>query len=259
MKFQVISDTHFELKSNLKTVCLTESYPDTILILCGDIGNPFEDAYRKFLGEVKSLYLYVVVIAGNHEYYNLKKSMIEVDEQIRNVCDAFDNVKFLQNEVFDFVSTDSSEEFMIFGSTLWSNIPKIYEGTILRSIGDYRYIKNFSPSICNELNEIAIKKLEYFISLSESLNKKLIVVTHHMPSFKLIDSKYKIYESINHAFANDLDYLIKSPITAWFFGHTHCTIDTSINEVRVLCNPHGYNTHGIRENKNFKVETFISL
>ena len=72
---------------------------------------------------------------------------------------------------------------------------------------------------------------------------------HHLPSFTLIDEEYKKYNDLNTGFASNLDYLICKPINYLIYGHTHKPRNTVINNVKLICNPHGYPGY---ESKNFK-------
>ena len=47
-----------------------------ILGLLGDIGNPYRKSYQEFLLNVSKYYDYVLIIAGNHEYYNLSDNLV---------------------------------------------------------------------------------------------------------------------------------------------------------------------------------------
>lgn len=59
---------------------------------------------------------------------------------------------------------------------------------------------------------------------------KLVVLTHHLPSFRLIVPKYKGHFA-SCCFASHLDHLIKDTIIMWLYGHYHCVVETNINEV----------------------------
>ena len=71
-------------------------------------------------------------------------------------------------------------------------------------------------------------------------NSKCIVITHHLPTFKVIHSKYKDSIELNSFFASNSDELISDPVIYWIYGHTHTASSHNINGVKVLCNPKGY-------------------
>jgi hypothetical protein len=73
---------------------------------------------------------------------------------------------------------------------------------------------------------------------TQSDGKKVIVMSHHMPSYELIDTLYisKQYAMINCAFASDVSIADDSRIVAWVYGHTH----KSYQNGKFYCNPIGY-------------------
>lgn len=224
--FQYISDLHIEF--------YTEKNPFDIqqcaeyLLLGGDIGNPFLESYRLFLENVSKRFNKIFIISGNHEYY--KNYIDETDTQIRYICSLFSNVIFLQNESYTI-----NNNLKIFGTTLWSYIPSESEDIILSSISDYNFIKNFKPSISNNLHQIAVNALENEINNSEK-NINYIVLSHHIPLLNLIPQKYKYCGEINHAFASDLNIAKSEKIKAWVYGHTH-----TVSKIdKYYCNPVGY-------------------
>jgi Icc-related predicted phosphoesterase len=89
----------------------------------------------------------------------------------------------------------------------------------------------------------------------------VIMITHHLPSYSLIDPKYMKSKGsigptgLNQYFASHLDDLIKSPIKAWICGHTHTGFEKRINDVTVYCNPGGYPG----ENEGLNMNKFIDL
>jgi hypothetical protein len=68
------------------------------------------------------------------------------------------------------------------------------------------------------------------------------MITHHLPSYDLIDEKYKTVNlnSVNQCFASNTDNLIKEPIILWIFGHTHQPTEKIINGIKCVANPIGY-------------------
>jgi hypothetical protein len=82
--------------------------------------------------------------------------------------------------------------------------------------------------------------------LEETLIKheNIICLTHHLPSHKLIHSKYENLPY--YMYASDLEYLIKDNIKLWICGHSHEANTVNINNVICTLNPLGYpNEHNI--------------
>lgn len=88
-KFYYVSDIHLELRKKpprdlIESIIGGIPHADhirrSILLLAGDIGNPSDVAYELFLKRCESFFAYVIIIAGNHEYYtsNTKQRTVRV-------------------------------------------------------------------------------------------------------------------------------------------------------------------------------------
>jgi len=140
---------------------------------------------------------------------------------------------------------------LFIGTTLWSKITNpSYE------INDVYQIPHFNCAQYNSLNKTCIDFLENTLQN----NDNCIVITHHVPSYSLIDEKYKTeqMEPYNQWFYSDMDTLIKNnghKIKCWIYGHTHTPSNVKINEIPFLCNPIGYQD----ENHSINFNTSIII
>lgn len=234
--FQYSSDLHLEFLEQEK-----EEFEDIIkpsaenLILAGDIGYPSQKIYEKFIEYCSNHFKKVIVISGNHEYYG--RIMDETEKEIREITNKFPNVSYLQNECLELPNN-----ILVIGATLWTNIPETKKSEVKVGMSDYYKIyKNPKELISVEDTcEYHKTSVSYITNtIIKNLNKKIIVVTHHLPSIKMIDKKF-ICNSYNSAFYTYLDHLITKPIVAWIGGHTHKSTTTFINNVFCGVNPKGY-------------------
>ena len=237
MNFHIISDIHLEFRYySLKSHINKENRngipenEEINLILAGDVGYPDQKTFKDFIKSVSKLYDYVFIISGNHEYY--KKDIYTTKKLLKEVCDLYINIYFLDNQVV------SHNNINIIGSTLWTYVD---ESDIARKypINDYSLIKDFTINTSNQLYKEGRTFLEKEIEKTKQDGKECIVITHHIPSFSLIDSIYKDGE-INSYFASNCDDLIKKPIKLWAYGHTHLKSNHNISDVELICNPKGY-------------------
>ena len=78
-------------------------------------------------------------------------------------------------------------------------------------------------------------------SVHDSKGEKLIVFSHHCPTFLNYPAQYK-GDVLNEAFATELYHLIESSnITYWGFGHHHCNVsDFQIGSTCLITNQLGY-------------------
>ena len=95
MRICYISDLHLEFRDGIFDI----NNEADILILSGDIGNPYEDIYMNFLIKVSNNFDKIILITGNHEYYCHNKSILETNEKIKNIIteNKLKNIIFLNN------------------------------------------------------------------------------------------------------------------------------------------------------------------
>lgn len=235
MKIQYISDIHLEFLDNIRFTKFIKPIGN-ILILAGDIGNPYEQLYEEFLNYISTIFDKIFIITGNHEYYNKKHTIEEVNTKIQSIVNQFTNITFLNNSYEDYLG------YRFIGTTLWSNVNSSL-------INDFKCINGMTIDYYNNLHNISIK----FIKEQLELNIPLIVVTHHLPSSRLIEPKYdSLY---NQFFASNCDFLIKKPIKCWIYGHTHTRNEYYINDIILCCNPIGY----LNENKSISYNKYLDI
>ena len=240
MNLYFVSDVHTELRKHkfcnkpIIEPTTTQSHHKNILALCGDIGNPFSENYERFIALHAPLFHHVFIVSGNHEYYSHKKqkTISEIDTQINSVANKFDNVTFLQKNIFEI------DNYMFIGCTLWSNVDENAQLCMTD------YIKTYVLDDYNEKRLITYMDVLQIHGnmldwLEETINKhnskNIIVLTHHAPSFKMTtDDKYSKY------YATDCEYLCTPPVRCWISGHTHKSIEILINTTTCASNCLGY-------------------
>ena len=236
MKLQFASDLHLELQDNSRFL-KHQPLPveGDILILAGDIvylGNdsllkhPFGDWASENFSEV-------LVVPGNHEFYggyNLQQLHDGWSLEIKPNVHYFYNAVILLNGI------------EIIMTTLWSNIPVQDAFAVEHGVNDFRRIKSGEEVIdfvrFNEEHQRCCSFVDK--AISKPKQRKRIVVTHHLPSFLLMDPQFK-GSSLNGAFVSELyDLIVDSDIDYWIFGHSHRNISTSIGSCKCLSNQMGY-------------------
>ena len=243
MNIRYFSDLHLEFINPNKIEKYLKNItpgPDDVCVCAGDIGNPYKKHYDLFMNYMNENFKKTFVIVGNHEHYNNNKTIRETITYLTEYFLQFDNISFLNNsyEIYD--------NYYFIGTTLWSKITNpMYE------INDVTQIVAFNWITCNQLNIECIKFLEEIMRIADNC----IIITHHMPSYSLIQDKYKTQDKLPYAqwYYSNMDKFIernKDKIKCWLYGHTHTHYDTTIHDIPFLCNPIGYPS----ENKciNFK-------
>jgi predicted phosphohydrolase len=249
MKLRYFSDLHLEFMKPNKIVKfvnkIKKGEPDEICILAGDIGNPYKYNYQIFMEFINKSFQKTFIIAGNHEYYNKTKKIEETNHFLSEYFLKFNNICYLNNEY------EIYNNYCFIGTTLWSHITNL-----ANKISDIDQIPDFNIDKYNELNYENVE----FLNNAIRDNTNCIIITHHVPSFSLIDSKYKTTELMqyNQWFYCDLDNFIslnRNKISCWIYGHTHTYAYNLIYNIPFICNPIGYPN----ENKNLDFQKNIEL
>ncbi len=184
----------------------------------------------------------VFLTTGNHEYYTPDRTMSQTNDHIEKMVGPMSNVHFLNNRYVDIDAGESS--YRVIGSTLWTHIPTDkYKDTQDRA-NDYRYItsetgKLVTPHEISTLHGTATNFIKTTVDASEG--KDVIVLTHHLPSYRLIATKY-LRCTFLHLYATGLDDFIEEhfQLKLWMCGHTHAAMKIKIGNALCLCNPYGY-------------------
>lgn len=221
MKIRLLSDLHLELSPVLN---LNFKKSADVVILAGDIGNPYKDNYINLLRNLSLTHSKVFVTSGNHEYYN-QNTMTEVDNQIKNLCSDEDDIHFLQMESVIY------NRVKFTGCTLWTHPTDL---TLCKYMNDFNYIsadEYVSTHLLHKNwleNDLAQEKTPDY--------GKVCVVTHHLPLISLTDPIY-MNDPLNPFFASDIN---TTGADIWCYGHTHKSNYSKINNVDYYCNPKGY-------------------
>lgn len=237
MRVQYASDLHLEFGENSKWLKEHPLIPSAdILVLAGDIGYLGDDNYitHPFWNRVSEDFKQVIVVPGNHELYKF----FDINE-LRNgwQLEIRHNVRVCYNSVIAL-----NEETDLIASTLWAHIPPSEEYLTERCVSDFKRICNgefrLSAQRFNEEHEVCRNFIEK--AVSESNAERIVVATHHVPSFALMAEEFK-NSSINGAFTVELGGMIaESRINCWIYGHSHRNIDKMIGSTRCVSNQLGY-------------------
>ena len=192
------------------------------------------------------------------DIFNLKLKLTDKTEKILlseyiefiPMYDIYSNQLYLVNKnKLHFKLIDDNYRFI--GSTLWTRVINTHY-----TINDITEINDMTIEKYNLLHDECVLFLDEI--LSKSIDKKVIVITHHLPIYGLTDIKYKnnIYYKYHEWFNANIDELIKKyNISAYVYGHTHIGSIQNHYNINFYCNPlgyeHEYNTTDI--NKFFEV------
>ena len=230
-----------------------------VVVLAGDIHKHTEGirwAARTFSKPV-------IYVAGNHEFYNAHLHKLSIE--LREVAATYPNIHFLDN------SSVVVDGVRFVGATLWTSFELF--GTEMAVVGtclhkakncmaDFSSIRFgstgwMSPSDSVKLHRVSAKYIGDM--LGKPFDGRTVVVTHHLPSMKLVATRYE-NDLLSAAFASNLDPLVQQA-DYWIAGHTHTSFDTMTigNKCRCVVNPRGYPQHGGSENPNFNPQLIVEV
>ena len=283
MKNAVISDIHLEFSQMKDTIPQVDN-----LFLPGDVFvanylnpsrtdkdaskhcNVVKDFFHKCLDSAK----FIFIVPGNHEFYHGHISTIEQNlaQWLINLVPELDGVLFVLdgNQIFDL-----NGKWSLAGCTLWSDMNKedpLSMDAIRSTLNDYKCIYTdekrkvpIRPINVLAMHKVFLSQLADRYKEAEERDRDMVIMTHHAPTFKSIDPKYKNDSLINGAYASDLsDFILDRPrIKYWLHGHIHAINDYMVGDCRVISNPRGYvmeskYDYGER-NRDFKSEFSFSL
>jgi Icc-related predicted phosphoesterase len=212
-----------------------QGFPDENIILSNRFHNFFRNVTKEFPR--------VIYVAGNHEHYN--GNFHKTHEELYTYLD-YNGLSILNNN--SVVIGDVT----FFGGTMWTNMNNddpFTKWSIRSMMNDFRCIKTgekvtLTPEDC----------IEEFYKFQETLKDtydktqgKMIVVSHHSPSFKTIDPMFNTpsNKEINGGYMSDLDeFIMDHPrIKYWFCGHQHHRFEIPLGETIIANNSRGYHKH----------------
>jgi len=234
MKIQILSDQHIDFKQNF-SYCMNRMIPRCeTLIIAGDICPHDIYEHERFIHEkILPNWKNTIIIPGNHEFWGNSSddeffgSKKKVWTKDGNTC------TYMNNDVVEI------DGVTFIGTTLWSYIGGDKHFQIQNGMGDYTYIQG---NTVDKNNQRFLDNCEFLTNAVKDLDKKAVVITHHVPSFNLINDQYRGH-SLNEAFAADMDTFIMMyghKISHWIHGHSHDEIDRVFDGIRFIRNPMGY-------------------
>ena len=231
----VLSDIHLEMDKCDKEISSYFNNKADYLFLLGDIGNPYEESYTRFLKYCTNNYQKVFLVAGNHEMYH--KTVYETVTKLRQLCNENDKLVFLNDDTYDLPGLD----IRIAGTTLWSKVTEEQMSEIRCFISDYRSIKDWSVEQNNHTHAKSVEWLKQETEKAKQDGKKLVIMTHHAPLLNSCHPKH-MGSSLSSAFETDLSqFIISNPhIRLWLHGHTHHSDKRTVGSTTVLSNQYGY-------------------
>lgn len=259
VKVEFVSDLHNEQyrqkymqkQKDLKPYDGFTKDKDTVLVLAGDI-----DGIKKAIEFAISMcehYLHVILVPGNHEYWNFALNKDYTPDDAPNNFSLFD----------DGSKSVIIKGVLFAGATLWTDYHDydplvVFDGKT--KMADERYIKmapHYSKVRADDIYWAHIKQrtnLEKTVTQTKAM--KTVVISHHSPSLKSDLRGGDAHAYYYHC--TDMDALI-SKTDLWIHGHTHDNVDYKLLDCRIVANCLGYPVEYGRKGNDFKPGWVIEL
>ena len=252
MKIQILSDLHLEFGYD-RGVFSSEHIVGDVVILAGDT-HVSPDLLKEFLLTINKVP--IVLVLGNHEFYG--RDFYAVKKRYQDLlCSPSENLYLLENQSLEL---PQFQGYTFLGATLWTSFEDavVELSTIQKSVNDYKMITDrgvpITPSVTQREHRESVRFLAGALFKSKN---KVVVVSHHAPSYKSIHPKF-VGNVLNPSFVSNLDYLIEAHQPClWVHGHSHASASYNIGETQVICNPFGYRE--FEENLAFKPRLFVEI
>jgi UDP-2,3-diacylglucosamine pyrophosphatase LpxH len=240
MRIQFCSDLHLEfyLDSPFKKPGFFEQFLDPtagadVLVLAGDIGYPEHSITKQFLHWCCSNWPRVIWIFGNHEYYNELPNYLWRSDKSYTMSEkeaiSMDYTHYLSNL---FVCIKNAVKFRDFpgirfvGTTLWTDVKSSEADQLSGFMNDFVTIKRddgyqFTVADWTKRYFDEYKFIQDQLDEAKQHNEKVVVITHHLPSYRMCQEQYK-NSNLNCGFMAHADSLLEHPAVAtWICGHSH--------------------------------------
>lgn len=224
------------------------SIPDAdVCVVAGDLiaGDPA--AGVEWLDEHIGRHMPVVMVHGNHEFYNREASM----ERLRTLAGrAAVRTQGRVSVLDDMSLTIDGVRFI--GSTMWYDLEIFGTDPVsmaqaargAASLNDRNKIRRddastarWEPADARRAHRQSRAWLEQEL---EASTLPTVVVTHHAPHPSSIALQYT-NDWATAGFVSALsDVIERHQPLAWLHGHTHNSFDYAVGSTRIVCNPHGY-------------------
>ena len=230
VKFQIMSDLHIETLDEIPEIDTCIEPSADILILAGDIGRIHKyEQLKGFLVQLCPKFQVVLYVLGNHEYYKVDgievKTMKELLEDVYTIQKDIPNLHILDR------SSVIVDDVCVIGCTLWTQATVNIPPFVVR-------IPNMNIVKYNDMFNRDLTYIETMIKYCAEKKLRLVVVSHHCPTYTISDKKDNKYRSL---YCSNLDHLLdRSRVHTWICGHIHVNFDLKTrNGTRLVSNQRG--------------------
>jgi hypothetical protein len=175
-----MSDLHLEIENSYLSFHIPQVAP--YLVLAGDIGRLDDyQEYLRFLSVQCAKFDHVYLVLGNHEFYKTSR------EKGLNAVKSLEKEHQLYGKltILNRSRVDINSEVTILGCTLHSHISAEARPWVEMSVSDFTQINGWTVDHHNTEHHLDVEWLKTQISIiaQQDSRRRILVVTHHAPSF----------------------------------------------------------------------------
>lgn len=243
MKLKYISDAHIDFEE-FNFI----SDKKAVLVIAGDLTNGItgkKPLILDFLKDACEKHKYVLMVLGNHDYYDYASSMDEIRQFYESL--EFDNFMLLTAGVHTVI-----DGVMFVGDTLWTDLSSTaHARNAERCMNDYRMIQyhvghKLRAKNTTDMHRHQTEALKASLAHGKRIGYTTVLVTHH-PAHKAFLCPNRYEDDVSFAYVTHNEELLKK-VDIHIAGHTHKVLlemDEETNTL-LLSNAAGYynDVHG---------------
>jgi predicted phosphodiesterase len=278
MKVLVLSDLHLELGASFT---VPDDIDYDVAVLAGDIHSPGTKAV--YWAQCESTFgdKPVVLVPGNHEFYNRRMS-VELEEMRKAAAGSNVHVLDRDEAVINgvrFIGCILWTDFMLPIAAEDGSMATDVEHALAeanRRLNDFRlidvsyveppgrrrpaYRERRRPLRAEDTLAMHWVARDWLLrQLAKPFNGRTVVVTHHAPALASVARQYAT-DWLTPAFVSDLPSEFFAAPTLWVHGHTHSPFDYYRRTCRVVSNPRGYHMRDASfENRHFNPRFIVDI
>ncbi|MFX3635533.1 MAG: metallophosphoesterase [Candidatus Pristimantibacillus sp.] len=257
MQFDLISDIHLDFwveysRNHLKVNKRLDEFirnivpekPSRTLVIAGDLGHYNKQNYM-LLNKLKAHYKYILIVAGNHDYYLITKSIR--NKYRYNSVDRLNEMKQMVNSLPDVVYLDGNvvqiDGIAFGGAGMWYDFE--YGAQKLHKSKDeiYEHWQSYSndsvliagtPRLTESMFQSEADKLSRIVEASD------VIVTHISPDWAAIPEDRLNHLANSYYYFDGASYFPQIKDKIWCYGHVHRREDYINHQCRFINASLGY-------------------
>ena len=201
----------------------------------------------------------MILIAGNHEYFcndpKMPRSRQDTEQLLKRLSAVLYNIHYLQaGQTYTIPNT----KLVFIGATLYSDIdPEIHDEVLGKGDFTKTFIER-GDKLCRTHpidHQKAHKRHKQLLAdaiRAVPRNHKAVVITHYLPTHRLLEPEYQD-DCWRSCYASKDDDLFRLPVRVWICGHGHRSAYIHAkNNILVAMNARGYKQYEL----NRKVDVY---